>query len=536
MNKYIKLVFLSLLIIIFSWRLLYILDSIFFQHIDVDSDIIEVTDNNLFFLDQYEEQLFLRSIDHSDLAVLCLNIGSDYSFKKNGNLYSQNYNRLSRNYNYNDFLVINISEKDYLKEDVCEIKFQLGENEKREDMVFIVGHRNEIDKFINQLNTLKVVVYALLISGIIIACIAMVKEKNFESFLIIATLIYIVATGSTNYNLLFISLSLIGMGNAKGGLGRLGIYISYIIALVVPFVFITPVLLIIILYRNFIVHSNKGKIGLVNHLLLVLYLSYFQFSSPDMTIFTEIFYFLIVCIHFLSYSIAFILDNMSNTNSEISTTLLRGVSHDFKIPLSVIKLNQEYTNNVLITELERNKYNKSTDKAVRDLEKMLSTLTAFISKKNYVNNHYNSSVLESLNKAKSNFENYNSSIKFIANYSVEDSYVGIDPIWLDRLLNNLIENAMKYSNPEHGVIEVIYRKNKANLKIIVKDNGIGIETKNLSKIFEPFYRVDAARHISGLGLGLSVINDIVHRMDGDITVASTVDIGTTFTVVLPFNT
>lgn len=111
--------------------------------------------------------------------------------------------------------------------------------------------------------------------------------------------------------------------------------------------------------------------------------------------------------------------------------------------------------------------------------------------------------------------------------------------WVKQVLTNLVENSIKYTS-NGGKILITANKyrdphNRDWVKIAVKDTGIGIPASDLPLIFDRFYRVDRARARSagGAGLGLAITKFIVEMMGGRIEVASKVDAGSTFTVILP---
>jgi signal transduction histidine kinase len=100
---------------------------------------------------------------------------------------------------------------------------------------------------------------------------------------------------------------------------------------------------------------------------------------------------------------------------------------------------------------------------------------------------------------------------------------------------NIIDNGIKYSEKSGKPVEVRYRKEASTVVITIADYGIGIPEKDLPFIFEPFYRVDKARTQStgGYGLGLSLVKKIIDAHGGTITVTSTMNTGSTFTITLP---
>ena len=111
-----------------------------------------------------------------------------------------------------------------------------------------------------------------------------------------------------------------------------------------------------------------------------------------------------------------------------------------------------------------------------------------------------------------------------------------DPLALESIFGNLIANAINYT-PEKGQIQVTLEMAGINVKVNVIDNGFGIEAKHLDQIFDRFYRVknDQTRYITGTGLGLPIVKELVQSLGGFVEVDSTLGKGSTFTVLLPVN-
>ena len=105
---------------------------------------------------------------------------------------------------------------------------------------------------------------------------------------------------------------------------------------------------------------------------------------------------------------------------------------------------------------------------------------------------------------------------------------------MEAMFLNLIMNAIKYTLSD-GQVSVGLRKDAEYLELKVSDTGIGIEDKDILRIFDKFYRERSERtkHISGTGLGLSIVKGVVDAYRGSIYVESEVGKGTTFTVLLP---
>jgi len=100
-----------------------------------------------------------------------------------------------------------------------------------------------------------------------------------------------------------------------------------------------------------------------------------------------------------------------------------------------------------------------------------------------------------------------------------------------RILNNLIQNVISHSRADK--IEIALTKKNHNMEITVTDNGIGIEKEDLKHIFERLYKCDKGRSEKGSGLGLSIVHQLVEKMNGTITAESTQGNGTTFILLFP---
>ncbi|MGJ3239810.1 MAG: PAS domain S-box protein [Anaerolineae bacterium] len=115
------------------------------------------------------------------------------------------------------------------------------------------------------------------------------------------------------------------------------------------------------------------------------------------------------------------------------------------------------------------------------------------------------------------------------------THVHADETLLTRILLNLLSNAVKYSLPDSDIfLELDQRDGWLVLRLT--DQGIGISSRDLPRIYEPFYRVDDphVRRVGGTGLGLNIVKDCVERHQGHIIVESEIGHGTIFTIELPY--
>ena len=110
--------------------------------------------------------------------------------------------------------------------------------------------------------------------------------------------------------------------------------------------------------------------------------------------------------------------------------------------------------------------------------------------------------------------------------------ISADRIQIERLLSNLLGNAIKYT-PAGGIVKVSLIPGFDQVKLVVEDTGVGISPSDLPHIFDRFYRVPSADAEKGLGLGLSFVAWIAKAHGGTVNVESTLNEGTRFTVLLP---
>lgn len=123
----------------------------------------------------------------------------------------------------------------------------------------------------------------------------------------------------------------------------------------------------------------------------------------------------------------------------------------------------------------------------------------------------------------------NQKMKFYT--SIEKIIITIDPNRIHQVLSNILSNAIKYS-PEEANINIRIAQDEDYIKVMVEDTGIGIPQKDLTRVFERFYRVDKARsrEMGGTGLGLAIAKEIMENHKGRIRAESQQGKGTTITL------
>ena len=125
-------------------------------------------------------------------------------------------------------------------------------------------------------------------------------------------------------------------------------------------------------------------------------------------------------------------------------------------------------------------------------------------------------------------------IELIFDTDVEEKTVRCDKTEIERCIINLVGNAVKFTS-EGGLIEVTIKDLDDKVKIIVKDNGIGISEENQKIIFDRFNQVvdESSEQKGGSGLGLTITKQFITLHNGEIYVESEVGVGSEFIIILP---
>ncbi len=225
------------------------------------------------------------------------------------------------------------------------------------------------------------------------------------------------------------------------------------------------------------------------------------------------------------------LDNMKSVFISIAAHELRTPLQPIQIYLDLMKKNRlgKFTNE----EKKKLKYiGRSVNRLVLIISKLLD-LTAIEEGKYRI--HIEDVNLKKLvHKSISDMKPLIDEKKIIIISNIPELMVKCDPLAIDRVLKNLISNAVKY-NKENGKIEIKAMDEKQYIQVLVKDTGIGIEKQDLDRIFERFYIIDdtLAREGERLGIGLFITKYILELHKGKIWVESQKGKGSTFQFTLP---
>ena len=180
--------------------------------------------------------------------------------------------------------------------------------------------------------------------------------------------------------------------------------------------------------------------------------------------------------------------------------MLSGISHDLRTPLTRMKLQIAFINDKDLA--------KKLSEDINEMEKMLNEYLQFTSS-SYVEKDDMFNLSELIQEIVIKYNNKNISQELLPRI-----YINGRKNLINRCLNNLIDNALKYANK----VNIQLNKKNTNLFIIIDDDGPGIEKKEHENVFKPFYKIDKGRadSKSSVGLGLSIASDIIRSHGGNI--------------------
>ncbi len=211
--------------------------------------------------------------------------------------------------------------------------------------------------------------------------------------------------------------------------------------------------------------------------------------------------------------------------------LIINISHELKTPLSIIKgyietLEEELKDSELINFIEIIK--KHTDRLIEVLDRML-TISEIESHKIELEELDLEEIIRNVYKL---FEKKakEKNLKFILDIEKVPKIKG-DKLKIEQAIINLVDNAFKFT--EKGKVEINLKKIENYVLIEIKDTGIGIPKEGIDKIFERFYTVDKGRSKKGIGIGLSIVKQIINQHNGKIEVESKLNEGSSFKISLP---
>ncbi len=224
----------------------------------------------------------------------------------------------------------------------------------------------------------------------------------------------------------------------------------------------------------------------------------------------------------------------------LQNNFINSFTHELKTPVTSIKLYLETFLKHELTNDERQKYIRYMLTDVSRLSENINSILniAKLESKSYKGEFTESELVYATQKFCENNKHLFQKCRILINNELKEpiGYL-IDLSLFEMLLMNFLTNAVKYNDSETPVIEIDFKKTKKNLEIHISDNGIGLEKKDIKKIFKKFYQVGNPENMSakGSGIGLNLAQNIVKIHNGKISATSEgKGKGTTFIVSLPY--
>ena len=220
---------------------------------------------------------------------------------------------------------------------------------------------------------------------------------------------------------------------------------------------------------------------------------------------------------------------------ETNRQLMTSLSHDVRTPLTTLIGYLDAAHKGIVDGKERDDYIETARRKAHDLKEYIDVLFDWFK---LGSNEFSMNIAEiDLTELTRNilidwipiFED--AQADFTIDIPEQPFRVQIDPDGYMRILNNLIQNVISHSRADK--IEIALSEQNRNIKILLSDNGIGIDKENLKHIFDRLYKCDKGRSEKGSGLGLSIVHELVEKLNGTITADSTPGKGTIFTLFFP---
>lgn len=298
--------------------------------------------------------------------------------------------------------------------------------------------------------------------------------------------------------------------------------------------------------QNEYIHEKDGEVITDVYDLHVRTLNYIQIKDWKTIVLNRMMLLLIASFSIFLFVIGLLFYSIKKLISQkkigdIKTDFINNITHELKTPLatlsiatkslqneSIKKVPEAFDNTVNIIERQNNRLQKLIDQVMTN---SLSSSQLVLRKEKVVDNQYFNNLIEDF-KLSVHLKN----VVLESEISSKDVLLRLDTFHFSTAILNVLDNAVKYGVDKTKIVLKTELKNN-NYIISVLDNGIGIPEKNQQQIFDKFYRVSVGdvHDVKGLGLGLYYTNQIIKAHNGSISIKSTLNKGTTFTIKIPVN-
>ena len=212
--------------------------------------------------------------------------------------------------------------------------------------------------------------------------------------------------------------------------------------------------------------------------------------------------------------------SLCRQTEETNKRLMTSLSHDVRTPLTTLIGYLDAVHRGIVAGAERDDYVETARKKAHDLKEYIDVLFDWFK---LGSNEFSMNIsIVDLTELTRNilidwipiFED--TQIDFTVDIPEQPFWVQVDLDGYMRILNNLIQNVISHSHADK--IKIALSQQGRNVKILLSDNGVGIDKEDLKHIFERLYKCDKGRSEKGSGLGLSIVHQLVAKLNGTITV------------------
>ena len=244
----------------------------------------------------------------------------------------------------------------------------------------------------------------------------------------------------------------------------------------------------------------------------------------------------------ITFVITLILVFRQKRYTEIKNDFINNMTHELKTPIASISLAAQMMNDDSVTKSEQMTRHLGT--VINDESKRLRFLVEKVLQMSMFDRQdtaFKKKELDLNEMVESIANNFSLRVehtggKIYTQIEAVDSAVYVDEVHFQNVINNLLDNAVKYRKPDSPLdIYIKTWNDDEHLYLSIRDTGIGIKKESLKRVFEKFYRVHTGNvhDVKGFGLGLAYVKNVVNLHQGEIRVDSEVGKGTTFTIKLP---
>ena len=216
---------------------------------------------------------------------------------------------------------------------------------------------------------------------------------------------------------------------------------------------------------------------------------------------------------------------------------ISNISHELKTPIGAIALLTE----TLLGEPDTDLVQKFAPNILQETERLSETIDDLLSLSRIEHGSTDSfNQIDILKCAEQAIDRVNifakqNEVTVLTSFPPAPVHLFGDELQLISAFYNILENSVKYKRINQGNVHLTVQQFDDFIEVEISDNGIGIPTKDLDRIFERFYCVDRSHSGSGVGLGLAIVRHVIVNHEGVIRIESTEGVGTTFFIQFPIN-